>query len=196
MEGQHSSGPLTLHLHRIPVEAECILQNLTQPAIAGGASLAQRLQAGFDARASFYPSVPGVRHYLYRSRTYVQLLEPLTCDPLYSDSPADKRRLDTLYQTMHDSLHPPKIKGLAGGHAPARLIYIVGEHEAVLALVSVTSLCRNTSNDCAQSSSHYELLVALPPLVPKRVASEAAAAIVNFIRRNETKLFLTTAPHF
>lgn len=41
-----------------------------------------------------------------------------------------------------------------------------------------------------------EVYIALPPLVSKKVAMDAAYALGRWVGKNESRLFLTSAPHF
>lgn len=96
-----------------------------------------RLSSAYSARLKLYPTVPGVRHYLYRSKTYVQLLQPPAFEGVYADAATDdKKRLVTLYQTIREALHPSRSKVYEGPIAPARLVHIVTDHEAILGMVS------------------------------------------------------------
>lgn len=47
-----------------------------------------------------------------------------------------------------------------------------------------------------QSTSTYELYASFPPLVPKKVATEAAHALARWVRKNDSRIFLVNAASF
>ncbi|PWN49647.1 DUF254-domain-containing protein [Violaceomyces palustris] len=54
--------------------------------------------------------IPGLRHFIYKSRTNVQITSP-RYEPPYSDQSGysnDRKRLTTLYQIVHDSISSPQ----------------------------------------------------------------------------------------
>jgi hypothetical protein len=89
-------------------------------------------------------SIPGLRHFVYKSRAHVQITTPTYEEP-YDDIKERRRlvfndqsfalskvsvRLVTLYQTMHDSIHAK-----SGQDLPLKLQYIRTEKEAVMGWV-------------------------------------------------------------
>lgn len=96
------------------------------------------------------PTIPGVRHYLYKSRMYSQITttssqrSPSTVvdddgssrfTGVYADDVEARQRLVTTYQTIHNSLHQSNTLNARSPGMPARLVYAVNEHEAVLGMV-------------------------------------------------------------
>lgn len=91
-------------------------------------------------------SIPGLRHFIYKSRSHVQITMPLFEDPY--DSPHEKRRYDspqmwcclplippvirliTLYQTLYDAIHAK-----SGQESTLKLQYIKTSQEAVMGWV-------------------------------------------------------------
>lgn len=45
-------------------------------------------------------------------------------------------------------------------------------------------------------NSSSEAYLALPPLISKKVATDAAYALGRWVAKNESRLFLTSAPYF
>ena len=89
-------------------------------------------------------SIPGLRHFVYKSRAHVQITAPTYEEP-YDDIKERRRsvfngqsfvlsevsiRLITLYQTMHDNIHAK-----SGQDLPLKLQYIRTEKEAVMGWV-------------------------------------------------------------
>ncbi|KAG8933825.1 Vacuolar fusion protein mon1 [Tulasnella sp. 418] len=118
--------------------------------------------------------VPGLRHFVYKSRKHVQLTMPIWEDP-YSGLD-DQRRLVTLYQILHDAVHARS--GQPGG--PLKLQYIRTEKESVMCWVTTP----------------FELYVALSPLLPKSAAVSAANSLTRWVQKEEERLFLRDAPVF
>ncbi len=77
--------------------------------------------------------MPGLRHFVYKAKAFVQITHP-AFEGDY-DHAEHRHRLVTLYQHLHDGLHPrPAYSGSA--RPPAKLVYLRTEHEAVLGWVS------------------------------------------------------------
>ena len=72
--------------------------------------------------------IPGLRHFLYKSRSHVQITMPEFEDPY--DDLDDRRRLITLYQTLHDAIHAKSGQG-----STLKLQYIRTERESVMGWV-------------------------------------------------------------
>ncbi|PPR07114.1 hypothetical protein CVT24_010950 [Panaeolus cyanescens] len=70
-------------------------------------------------------AVPGLRHFIYKSRTQVQVTLPIFEDPY--DQPIAHKRLVTLYQTLHDAIHAK-----SGQESGLKLQYIRTESESVM----------------------------------------------------------------
>jgi len=117
--------------------------------------------------------IPGLRHFVYKSRSQVQVTAPIFEDPY--DSLEDHRRLITLYQTLHDAIHAK-----SGQEGPLKLQYIRTEKESVMGWIT----------------QPFELYIALSPRLPKTAAVGAANAVARWVKREEGKLFLRDAPVF
>ena len=90
-------------------------------------------------------SIPGLRHFIYKSRAHVQITAPIYEEP-YDDIKERRRsefddlprfalseaslRLITIYQTLHDGIHAK-----SGQDLPLKLQYIRTEKEAVMGWV-------------------------------------------------------------
>ncbi|CAE6415267.1 unnamed protein product [Rhizoctonia solani] len=126
------------------------------------------------ARASPYPvsdlGVKGLLHFLYKSRTLVQVTHPVWDDSI------NQPRLITLYQTIHDALHAKsgQIEG------PAKLQLIRTDTECVMGWIT----------------QPFELYLAVEPTLPKNAIVGAANAVARWIKKEEGKLFLRDAPVF
>lgn len=177
---------------------ERVLRNLRRTSTTSPISIISRLQAAVRSPPA-HPAIPGLRHYLYKSRTYSQITTTRTktsatsdiddgqtgFEGIYAEDVEARRRLVTTYQTIHDALHPSSSSSSTRAQAAhagyqARLVYAVNEHEAVLGM----------------STTSHELYITLPPLVPKKVATDSAHALARWVKKHESTLFLVTAPHF
>ncbi|KAK4054502.1 Vacuolar fusion protein mon1 [Microbotryomycetes sp. JL201] len=123
-------------------------------------------------------AVPGLRHFLYKSKVHVQITQP-AYEGDYEVDGDNRRRLITLYQIVHESLHPrPSYISSLPNHIPAKLAYVRTEHEAVL----------------GWATSKFELYVAVSPLLPKTAVVSVARAVTRWIKPEEH--FLISAPSF
>ncbi|KIK79892.1 hypothetical protein PAXRUDRAFT_259272 [Paxillus rubicundulus Ve08.2h10] len=117
--------------------------------------------------------VPGLRHFVYRSRAHVQITFPVFEDPY--DGYEEKRRIITMYQTVYDAIH-----GKSGQSGSLKLQCIRTEKEFVMGWI--TQL--------------FELYVVLSPRLPKTAVINAANAVARWVKREEGQLFLRDAPVF
>jgi len=117
--------------------------------------------------------IPGLRHFVYKSRTQVQITQPIFEDPY--DQPQARKRIATLYQILHDSIH-----GKSGQQAGLKLQYIRTNDESVMGWIT----------------QPFELYIALSPLLPKNAAVGAANAVARWVKKEEIRLFLRDAPVF
>lgn len=118
-------------------------------------------------------AIPGLRHFLYKSRGAVQVTAPRYEEPYAA--PRERRRLVTLYQTLHDAVHAKSGQG-----GTLKMQYVRTERESVLGWIT----------------QPFELYLAMSPLVPKSAVVNAANAIARWVQREEKKLFLRDAPVF
>lgn len=117
--------------------------------------------------------IPGLRHFLYKSRAQVQITCPTFEDPY--DSIDERRRLTTLYQILHDAIHAK-----SGQEATLKLQYIRSEKESVMGWIT----------------QPFELYITLSPRLPKSAAVGAANAVARWVKKEESRLFLRDAPVF
>ncbi|CEL51677.1 Vacuolar fusion protein MON1 OS=Cryptococcus neoformans var, neoformans serotype D (strain B-3501A) GN=MON1 PE=3 SV=1 [Rhizoctonia solani AG-1 IB] len=147
------------------------LANGAETALSKANAPALLLQA---ANASPYPvselGIKGVLHFLYKSRTLVQVTHPIW------DESINQPRLMTLYQTIHDALHAKS--GQAEG--PAKLQLIRTDTECVMGWIT----------------QPFELYLAVEPTMAKNTVVGAANAIARWVKKEEGKLFLRDAPVF
>jgi len=118
-------------------------------------------------------SIPGLRHFVYKSRAHVQVTYPVFEDPYHEEGP--RRRLITLYQTLHDAIHAK-----SGQEGPLKLQYIRTEQESVMGWIT----------------QPFELYLSVSSRLPKSAAIGAANAIVKWVKKEEARLFLRDAPTF
>ncbi|GAA5881996.1 hypothetical protein JCM1840_002092 [Sporobolomyces johnsonii] len=124
-------------------------------------------------------AIPGLRHFVYKSRALVQVTRPAWEGDYLSSSQA-QYRLITLYQTVYESLHPRPAQSGSGVRNPAQVQYVRTEHEAVLGWVT----------------AQFELYVATSPLLPHSAVVSAARAVSRWVKNEEERLFLTSSPSF
>ncbi|KAI0769013.1 DUF254-domain-containing protein [Trametes elegans] len=117
--------------------------------------------------------IPGLRHFVYKSRSQVQITAPVFEEPY--DSPNEKRRLITLYQTLFDAIHAK-----SGQERTLKLQYIRTSTESVMGWIT----------------QPFELYLALSPHLPKSAAVSTANAIARWVQSEEKRLFLRDAPVF
>ncbi|KAL1950355.1 hypothetical protein VTO73DRAFT_5479 [Trametes versicolor] len=117
--------------------------------------------------------VPGLRHFVYKSRSHVQITMPTYEEPY--DSLNEKRRLITLYQTLFDAIHAK-----SGQERTLKLQYIRTSQESVMGWIT----------------QPFELYLALSPNLPKSAAIGAANSIARWVQKEEKRLFLRDAPVF
>jgi len=97
-------------------------------------SLAHQLTCVIDVAAPLVfilqgdTGIPGLRHFLYKSRTHVQFTMPELTDPYSSQSA--KKRLLRQYQHMHERMHRTA--------RPLKVLFHASEHETMLGWVSLT----------------------------------------------------------
>ncbi|KAL0069868.1 Vacuolar fusion protein mon1 [Marasmius tenuissimus] len=117
--------------------------------------------------------IPGLRHFIYKSRAQVQVTFPIFEDPY--DNVDEQRRITTLYQVLHDAVHAK-----SGQEDTLKLQFIRTEKECVMGWIT----------------QPFELYIALSPLLPKTAVVGAANAVARWVKRDENRLFLRDAPVF
>ncbi|KAJ7069644.1 trafficking protein Mon1-domain-containing protein [Mycena amicta] len=117
--------------------------------------------------------IPGLRHFVYKSRAQVQITTPIWEDPY--DAVDERRRLTTLYQIIYDAIHAK-----SGQEATLKLQYLRSEKESVMGWIT----------------QPFELYIALSPRLPKSAAVGAANAVARWVKKEESRLFLRDAPVF
>ncbi|KAG6831949.1 hypothetical protein H0H92_006550 [Tricholoma furcatifolium] len=115
--------------------------------------------------------IPGLRHFVYKSRSQVQITAPTFEDPYHTIE--DRRRLITLYQTVHDAIHAK-----SGQQGTLKLQYIRTDKESVMGWIT----------------QPFELYITISPRLPKTAAVGAANSVARWVKKEEAKLFLRDAP--
>lgn len=118
-------------------------------------------------------AIPGLRHFVYKSRSHVQITLPAFEEPY--DTLDAKRRIVTLYQIVHDAIHAK-----SGQTGTLKLQYIRTEKEIVMGWIT----------------QPFELYVVLSPRLPKAAVINAANAVTRWVKKEEGQLFLRDAPVF
>ncbi|KAJ7784388.1 vacuolar fusion protein MON1 [Mycena metata] len=135
--------------------------------------IASAFRSGWTEYSVAELGIPGLRHFLYKSRAQVQITCPTFEDPY--DNIDERRRLTTLYQIIHDAIHAK-----SGQEATLKLQYIRSEKESVMGWIT----------------QPFELYVTLSPRLPKSAAVGAANAVARWVKKEESRLFLRDAPVF
>jgi vacuolar fusion protein MON1 len=133
--------------------------------------------------------IPGLRHFLYKSRAQVQITFPTFEDPY--DNTGERRRLVTLYQILHDALHAKSGQG-----APLKLHYIKTDKESVMGWVCFLVYKREPVLRALQITQPFELYISLSPRLPKSAIINAANSVAKWVKKEDMKLFLKDAPVF
>ncbi|GAA6015710.1 hypothetical protein JCM11491_002454 [Sporobolomyces phaffii] len=123
-------------------------------------------------------AIPGLRHFVYKSRALVQSTRPAWERDYLLVS--DRYRLITLYQRLSDALHPRPAQSGTAARKPAQVQYLRTEREAVL----------------GWSTPQFELYLATSPQLPHSAVVSAAKAVSKWVEREESRLFLTNSPSF
>ncbi|GJJ73285.1 vacuolar fusion protein MON1 [Entomortierella parvispora] len=142
------------------LEASGMLSSLEDYAAAG-------TRGGFNASDT---GIPGLRHFLYKSRTHVQFTMPELTDPYTSLSA--KKRLLRQYKHMNERMHRKS--------RPLKLLFHSSEHETMLGWVT----------------SAFELYVAFGPLVSKSAVVLMSNKLLKWIRKQEDSLLILNSPSF
>ncbi|TFK27965.1 DUF254-domain-containing protein [Coprinopsis marcescibilis] len=136
-------------------------------------SLLHSFRTGQTEYSASELGIPGLRHFVYKSRGQVQSTSPKFEEPY--DRMSERRRLVTIYQTIHDAIH-----ARSGQEAPLKLQFIRTESECVMGWIT----------------QPFELYVAVSPMLPKTAVVGAANAVTRWIKKEESRLFLRDAPVF
>ncbi|KAG1772371.1 DUF254-domain-containing protein [Suillus occidentalis] len=136
-------------------------------------ALARAVDSGKTSYFASQLGIPGLRHFVYKSRSHVQITLPAFEEPY--DTLDAKRRIVTLYQTVHDAIHAK-----SGQTGNLKLQYIRTEKEIVLGWIT----------------QPFELYVVLSPRLPKTAVINAANAVTRWVKKQEGQLFLRDAPVF
>lgn len=118
-------------------------------------------------------AIPGLRHFVYKSRPHVQITFPIFEDPY--DSRDEIRRIITMYQTVYDAIHAK-----SGQSGPLKLQCIRTDKETVMGWIT----------------QPFELYIALSPRLPKTAVINAANAVTRWVKKEERNLLLRDAPVF
>jgi hypothetical protein len=149
---------------------DAVARKLSETIIAG---VGKALHNGVAEYSVSSLGVPGLRHFIYKSRPHVQVTLPRYEEPY--DNEIDQRRLILLYQTIHDNIHAK-----SGQSGTLKLQFIRTDRESVMGWIT----------------QPFELYVVLSPLLPKTAVVGAANAVARWVKKEEARLFLRDAPVF
>ncbi|CAG8531353.1 12886_t:CDS:10 [Cetraspora pellucida] len=114
--------------------------------------------------------VPGLRHFIYKSRTHVQYTSPTFVSP-YND-PREKQKLFKLYRYTHDRMHS-RLR-------PLKVHYYVSSTETILGWITCS----------------FELYAAFGPLMSKSALTSSSHTLLRWIKKEEENLFIVSSPVF
>ncbi|KIM56808.1 hypothetical protein SCLCIDRAFT_131796 [Scleroderma citrinum Foug A] len=117
--------------------------------------------------------IPGLRHFVYKSRPHVQITFPIFEDPY--DTADEKRRIVLMYQNLYDAIHAK-----SGQSGPLKMQCVRTDKETVMGWIT----------------QPFELYIALSPRLPKTAVINAANAVTRWVKKEEKNLFLRDAPMF
>ncbi|ORZ21024.1 vacuolar fusion protein MON1 [Lobosporangium transversale] len=149
-------------------EMSSVKQKVVEGLEAGGMLASLESYAAAGSRGD--TGIPGLRHFLYKSRTNVQFTMPELTDA-YSSLSA-KKRLLRQYQHMHERMHRKT--------RPLKLLYHVGENETMLGWIT----------------NSFELYAAFGPLVSKSAVVLMSNKLLKWIRKQEDSLLILNSPSF
>jgi len=136
-------------------------------------SISDAILSGLTEYSVSELGIPGLRHFVYKSRPHVQVTVPTFEEPY--DNMHEKRRIVTLYQILHDAIHAK-----SGQEGPLKLQYIRTKRESVMGWIT----------------QPFEIYIVLSPRLPKSAAVGAANAVARWVKKEEGRLFLRDAPVF
>ncbi|KAF8947463.1 Vacuolar fusion protein mon1b [Haplosporangium gracile] len=154
-------------------EMSNVKQKVVEGLEAGGMLAALENYAAAGTRGGFSvgdTGIPGLRHFLYKSRTNVQFTMPELTEP-YATTSARKRLLRQ-YQNMNERMHRKA--------RPFKLLFHVGEQETMLGWIT----------------SGFELYAAFGPLVSKSAVVLMSNKLLKWIRKQEDSLLILNSPSF
>ncbi|RIB26041.1 trafficking protein Mon1-domain-containing protein [Gigaspora rosea] len=114
--------------------------------------------------------VPGLRHFIYKSRTHVQYTSPAFVAP-YGD-PREKQKLYKLYCYTHDRMHS-RLR-------PLKVHYYVSSTETILGWITCS----------------FELYAVFGPLISKSALTSSSHTLLRWIKKEEESLFIVSSPVF
>jgi hypothetical protein len=173
-------------------------------------AISNAIRSGYSSYSVSELGIPGLRHFFYKSRPHVQVTGPEFEEP-YEDLQERRRyacrypirfwtdvdashRLITLYQLIQDAVHAK-----SGQEKTLKLQYLRTEKEGILGWVRLSLLlCDGLTHSPPpiQITQPFELYVTLSPILPKSAVIGAANAVVKWVKKEESKLFLRDAPVF
>jgi len=136
-------------------------------------AISQLIQTGKADYSVSALGIPGLRHFVYKSRPHVQVTMPSFEEPY--EELDNKRRIVTLYQMIHDAIHAK-----SGQEGTLKLQYIRTDSEIAMGWIT----------------QPFELYIALSPRLPKIAVINAANAVARWVKKEEASLFLKDAPVF
>ncbi|KAF9143930.1 Vacuolar fusion protein mon1b [Mortierella sp. GBA39] len=154
-------------------EMSNVKQKVVEGLEAGGMLASLENYAAAGTRGGFSvgdTGIPGLRHFLYKSRVNVQFTMPELTEP-YATTSARKRLLRQ-YQNMNERMHRKT--------RPLKLLFHVGEQETLLGWVT----------------SGFELYAAFGPLVSKSAVVLMSNKLLKWIRKQEDSLLILNSPSF
>ncbi|KAF9983034.1 Vacuolar fusion protein mon1b [Mortierella antarctica] len=154
-------------------EMSNVKQTVVEGLEAGGMLTSLETYAEAGSRGGFSvgdTGIPGLRHFLYKSRTHVQFTMPELTDPYTSLSA--KKRLLRLYHSMNERMHRKA--------RPLQLLFHGGEQETMLGWVT----------------ARFELYAVFGPLVSKSAVVLMSNKLLKWIRKHEDSLLILNSPSF
>lgn len=109
-----------------------------------------------------------IRHFVYKSSTQ-QVTSPALEAPYHLQK--ERKRLFRLYQHVYSRAHQDAAK-------PFKCYWVAGEYEIIFSWITPL----------------FELMVAFPPLVTKKMGINAANKLLRWIKKEEESLFIVSPP--
>jgi len=114
--------------------------------------------------------LPEMRHFLYKSRTSAQFSSPEYSPPYHT--PSQKQRLLAIYLTLHNRFY--------SGTRPLKLVHYATQSEVVLGWMTQA----------------FELYAVFAPTATKLAVITAVNKLLRWVKKEEDKHFILTAPTF
>lgn len=134
--------------------------------------------------------IPEIRHFVYKSKSNAQLICSEITPPY--NTLDGFRKLETIYFDIHHRIHNTS--------RPLKLIYEMNETEIMLAwvryLIFFVLEIAHFFLLCLQVTTGYELYAVFEPTIDRNTVTTLVNTLLAWIKKEEDRLFILSAPTF